>query len=225
MQVSFFREKKCSFGRKCKYVHDRNILIACSHFLDREEGCAHGEDCWYVHPITQEMDTKRCEDLSAFKSSINNKMEELQNENMEMRRRLDECEEKQKILQTEIDKKSVEIEKIQLFVNQNSRHIALKDEGKGSEIFEVGQLIKIVEPGELCSRFSDRAWEDGVVRKINDERNYDIQAWGYTFWNVSPCKVAALESQDREDILEILNKYSKNPRTIEEYRKDLMRKK
>ena len=109
--------------------------------------------------------------------------------------------------------------------NYISRAYALKDEGKGSEIFEVGQLIKIVEPGELCSRFSDRAWEDGVVRKINDERNYDIQAWGYTFWNVSPCKVAALESQDREDILEMLNKYSKNSRTIEEYRKDLMRKK
>ena len=233
-----FSEKKiCKFGRKCKFVHDRNILIPCAHFLEGEKECAHGADCWYLHVVTEESIENLKDDQMKFQTAMKKQMSKLHSENLEMKKSLDECGNHQRMLQEEITMKSNEIKKLQQsFDSLLNTTNGKEEDGPNSseevsqevseEVFEVGQWVKIVEPNELISAFSshttNRPWVEGVVRNVNEDGTYDIQTDAYSFWEVPSRKVKTLESKLMEERLKSINRYMRL--TKEDYWNELMKK-
>ena len=89
----FSKGKKCKFENKCKFIHDKNILIPCEHFMNKERNCTKGKECWYLHLVTEE-DISKC--VVEMKNEFNQKISSLICENLELRQRIDVCESNQK---------------------------------------------------------------------------------------------------------------------------------
>ena len=207
-KFQFSEGKTCSFGKKCRFVHDKNILIPCPYFMDKEKKCSHGEGCWYLHLSTETDNDALLKRIVEMENEFNEKFSNLTNENLELRQRIEELESEQKSNQSSNENRITLIEN-KLSDKQSKRklempnfheekaEVAMEENVALEETpFQVGELIEIYH-----NKFSKPDWSVGLIRNIRSEGSYDIQTLSYTFWNVPKKKVRYLGKEKLEERL------------------------
>mmetsp|Transcript_17101 Transcript_17101/g.22594 ORF Transcript_17101/g.22594 Transcript_17101/m.22594 type:complete len:251 (+) Transcript_17101:109-861(+) len=208
----FSKEKKCKFGNRCKFVHDKNILIPCAHFMNKEKQCTQGEGCWYLHLVSETEVAALSKCILEMECEFSREISAIMNENLELRQKIEEYESIQKSYQGMIENRLDFIEKnmhndkqieSEPEIPNSEEKIELDNTDEiGEEIsFQVGEMVEIYH-----DKFQEPQWSEGLIRNRNSEGCYDIQTLFYTFWNFPEEKIRHLENEKLEQNLIERNK-------------------
>ena len=219
----FSERKKCKFGKKCKFIHDKNVVLACPYFMNKENKCAHGEECWYFHLFTKADIDSLVDQMEVL---FHEKFSSLRNENLELRKKIEECEKNcDEVVGrntglvdqlSSIQNESVELQR-RIKECESKLEMGFSVEKDTDTSFQVGEMVEIYH-----EQFAEPEWTEGMIRN-RDSEGYVIQTLFRTFWNVPQKKIRHLGNEKVEEICK--SKYNPILQNVEGLKRKLKKMK